>query len=282
MNLLILYVHPQFIGPRISPYKPLETALRFPGAERLKTYYSPFSRVDIFKSPAVRSAPGLSFKYLKELPEQTGISIDAGDIYAITDDRDKKGLDFLKYLPSALPYELSLKKEALILEPKGGLSVLQAEYYKAGNVYKVDSNPLVIRSVREYQKGFSSDIYEKNTWTGLGRSRLASTAQRFDLIDLSLMGSVPAGSFGFSEDYRFTVEAFEKYLNHLSPEGMLSANLFIIPPPRTELRLLGTIAKASENIGIKDFSDHIAAIRSWGTLTIIFKKSPLSKSDIEG
>ena len=46
---------------------------------------------------------------------------------------------------------------------------------------------------------------------------------------------------------------------------MLSANLFIIPPPRTELRLLGTIAKASENIGIKDFSDHIAAIRSWGT-----------------
>ena len=110
MNLLILYVHPQFIGPRISPYKPLETALRFPDAEHLKTYYSPFSRVDIFKSPAVRSAPGLSFKYLKELPEQTGISIDAGDIYAITDDRDKKGLDFLKYLPSALPYELSLKK----------------------------------------------------------------------------------------------------------------------------------------------------------------------------
>ena len=282
MNLLILYVHPQFIDPRISPYKPLETALRFPGAEHLKTYYSPFTRVDIFKSPAVRSAPGLSFKYLKELPEQTGISIDAGDIYAITDDRDKKGLDFLKYLPSALPYELSLKKEVLILEPKGGLSVLQAEYYRAGNIYKVDSNPLVIRSVREYQKGFSSDIYEKNTWTGLGRSRLASTAQRFDLIDLSLMGSVPVGSFGFSEDYRFTVEAFEKYLNHLSPEGMLSANLFIIPPPRTELRLLGTIAKASENIGIKDFSDHIAAIRSWGTLTIIFKKSPLSKSDIEG
>ena len=62
MNLLILYVHPQFIDPRISPYKPLETALRFPGAERLKTYYSPFTRVDIFKSPAVRSAPGLSFQ----------------------------------------------------------------------------------------------------------------------------------------------------------------------------------------------------------------------------
>jgi hypothetical protein len=95
------------------------------------------------------------------------------------------------------------------------------------------------------------------------------------------MGSVPAGSFGFSEDYRFTVEAFEEYLKHLSPEGMLSVNLFIIPPPRTELRLLATIAGASEKLGIVDFSAHIAAIRSWDTITILFKKTPLSKRDIE-
>ena len=282
INLLVIYFHPQFIDPRISPYKPLETALRFPGAEHLKTYYSPFSRVDIFKSPAVRFAPGLSFRYLRELPEQTGISIDAGDIYAITDSGDKRGLDFLEYLPSALSYELSQKKDVLILEPKGGLSVLQAEYYGAGNITKVDSNSLVIRAVRDYQKGSTSGIYERNTWTGLGRSRLASTVQRFDLIDLSLMGSVPAGSFGFSEDYCFTVQAFEEYLDHLSPEGMLSASLFIIPPPRTELRLLNTIVQASEKLGIRDFRYHIAAIRSWGTLTIIFKISPLSEREIEG
>ena len=161
MNLLVLYFHPQFVEPRISPYKPLEAALRFPGAELLRTYYSPFTRVDILNSPAVRSAPGLSFRYLRDLPGQTGISIDAGDIYAITDDRDETALDFLGYLPSSLPYELSLKKEVLILEPKGGLSVLQAEYYRAGNISKVDSDPLVIRSVREYQKGFASDMYKE-------------------------------------------------------------------------------------------------------------------------
>jgi hypothetical protein len=281
INLLVIYLHPQFIDPRISPYKPLEAALRFPGAEHLKTYYSPFTQVDLFRSPAVRFAPGLSFRYLRDLPEQTGISIDAADIYAITDAGNKKGLDFLAYLPSSLPYELSRKKEVLIIEPKGGLSVLQAEYYRAGNISKVDSNPLVIRSVREYQRGSSSDIYQRNTLTGLGRSRLASTDQKFDLIDLSLMGSVPAGSFGFSEDYRFTVEAFEEYLDHLTPEGMLSASLFIIPPPRTELRVLGTIIQASARLGIRDLSDHLAAIRSWDTTTFIFKKSPLSRGDIE-
>jgi hypothetical protein len=282
VNLLILYFQPQFIVPRISPYKPLETALKFPGATHLKTYYSPFTRIDIFNSPAVRFAPGLSLKYLKDLPTQTGISIDAGDIYAITDDRNLNNLDFLAYLPSSLPYELSRKKEVLILEPKGGLSVLLAQYYKTLNIYKVDSNPLVIRAVREYQRKFSSDIYEKNTWSGLGRSLIASSPQKFDLIDLSLMGSVPAASFGFSEDYRYTVEAFEEYLHHLTEEGMLSTNLFIIPPPRTELRILGTIARASEKLDIKDLSRHIAAIRTWSTITIIFKKTPLSKKEIEG
>lgn len=279
--LAILYFHPSFINPRISPYKPLETALRFPGAERLQTYHSPFSRVDLFKSPAVRYAPGLSFKYLEELPEQIGIAVDAGNIYAITKDKNREKLDFIRYLPSALAYELSKKNDLLILEPKGGLAVLTAEYYRAKNVYKVDSNPLVIKSVREYSKGFASDIYNKNTWSGLGRSWIAPDKKRFDLIDISLMSSMPSGSFGFSEDYRFTVEAFEEYIKHLNTDGFLSVNLFILPPPRTELRLINTIAAAFEKQGIKDFSSHTAAIRSWSTITLIAKKSELSQKDIE-
>ena len=279
-NLTVLILHPSFINPRISPYKPLETALRFPGAEHLRTYYSPFSRVDTFKSPAVRFAPGLSFKYTGELPEQTGIAVDAGDIYAITKDKNKEGLAFLEYLPAALPYLLSQKRNVLILDPKGGLPVLIAEFYRSKNIFKIDSDPLVIKSVREYSRGFSSDIYAQNTWSGTGRSRLISFRKGFDLIDISLMGSMPSGSFGISEDYRFTVEAFEKYLRHLNPDGFLSVNLFIIPPPRTELRLVNTIATAFEKQGIKDFDRHIAAVRSWGSITMIVKKSPLSPEDI--
>ena len=65
------------------------------------------------------------------------------------------------------------------------------------------------------------------------------------------MGSMPSGSFGFSEDYRFTVEAFTEYLSHLNIDGILVLNLFIIPPPRTELRLINTVVVALEELGIK-------------------------------
>jgi hypothetical protein len=281
INVGLLHFQPSFINLNISPYKPLASALKFPGAEELKTFYSPFSRVDIFRSPAVRFAPGLSFKYSGSIPEQTGISVDAGEIYAVTKGGDKNALDFITYLPSSLPFEMSHRGKVLILDPKGGLSSLAAGYYGSEEVYKIDSNPLVIRAIREYLGGFSSGIYDTRTWTGLGRSWLVSTDENFDLIDIPMTGAIPAGSSGFSEDYRFTVEAFEKYLLHLTPAGLISINLFMLPPPRSELRLLSTLAAAFEGIGIGDFGSRIAAIRSWGTVTIIAKRSPLSARDIE-
>jgi hypothetical protein len=112
--------------------------------------------------------------------------------------------------------------------------------------------------------------------TGLGRAWLNGRKNAFDIIDLSLMGSLPGWAFGFAEDYRFTVEAFETYLDHLKPGGFLSLNLFIIPPPRAELRLLATIAAAAGNRGIRDFPSHLA-VAGWDNLTIV----TLLRTDID-
>lgn len=280
LNMAVLFMHPAFIQPRISPYKPFALALQFPGAERLGTEYSPYSRVDLFKSPAVRFAPGLSFSYLDPLPEQTGVAVDAGDIYAITDDADSSRLAFIRSLPSSLTYLLGRNDDVLIIEPRAGLALLTARQFGARTISSVDSNPLVIRAVREYGREHASGIYEENTWSGLGRTWLVATNREFDLIDLSFMGSLPSATFGFAEDYRFTVEAFEQYLAHLKRQGFLSLNLYIIPPPRSELRLLATLARSAEASGIKDISRHIVAIRSWDTLTMVMKRSALIPEDI--
>lgn len=270
------------IEPRMSPYKGLQLALKHPGAEHLKTFNSPFSRIDVFKSPAVRFAPGISLTYLEGLPEQIGLSIDGGETNAITRAENKGPLNFLRYLPSALPYEIGRSGNVLVLEPKGGLDVLLARYYGSGNIYNVDSNPLVIRVVRDKLEDISQGIYSKDTWHGMGRSWLKKRGAIFDIIDLSLTGTAPSGTFGIAEDYRFTVEAFKEYLIHLNENGMLSINLFIIPPPRTELRLLSTLIESMEGIGIGDISSRVIAIRSWGTICILVKKSPFTPEEIEG
>lgn len=279
--LLVFVAEPPFTRLRLSPYKGLEAALRFPGAERIGTYFSVFSRVDVFRSPAARFAPGLSLKYLEPLPEQTGLAVDGGEINAVTAAGDAPSLRFLEYLPSALPYEIGRKDDVMILDPRGGLHVLMAEHYGAKEIYKTESNPLLLRVVRDQFGVFSGGIYEKQTWPVLGRSWLRTGRKSFDLIDISLTDASPSASFGISEDYRFTVEAFAEYLDHLKPGGFISLNLYIFPPPRIELRLLNTVVSTLKELGTGDAGEHVLALRSWGSICILVKKTPVTPSEVE-
>ena len=293
LNLTLLLHLPSFVSLRMSPYKGLQVALKYPGAEHLKTYSSSFSRIDTFRSPAVRFAPGLSLRYLDTLPEQIGLSIDGSEMNAITSVYDRETLRFLRYLPSALPYEIlnpplpPFSKggmggfdDVLILDPKGGLQVLVATHYAPKYIYKVESNPLLIKIIRDDYEDFSGNIYRDNTWSGLGRSWLRKSNRKFDIIDISLMGSAPSGTFGISEDYKFTVEAFREYIARLKPNGILGITLYILPPPRMELRLINTIVSAMEELGLKNVKEHVIAVRSWGSISILVKKSPLTLHEI--
>ncbi len=279
-GLSLLVWQPGFAVLRISPYKGLQSALRFPGAKPLRTYYSPFARVDTFASPAVRFAPGLSLRYLEPLPQQTGLAVDGGDCNAITRAADEKALAFLEYLPSALPYVIGRKERVLLLDPKGGLQVLVARRFGAGEIVKVETNPDLVWIIHSDWREFAGNIYDDRTFTGLGRSWLKGRRETFDIIDISLMGTEPSGSFGIAEDYRFTVEAFKEYLASLRPDGILGVNLYIIPPPRVELRILATMVTAMEELGIREPARHLAAIRSWGALCLLAKRSPLTAADI--
>lgn len=295
--IVVFVVSPSFTEIRISPYKGLQQSLSHPGAEHLSTYLSPYSRIDVFRSPAARFAPGLSLRYLGTLPEQLGVSFDGGNITAITKYDNEASLEFLKYLPSSLPYAMKghdspglaenerqgvsfTGKKVLILDSGGGLQALVAEYWGYKDVVNTESNALFAEIIRRDFDRFSGGILKEHIWTGLGRAWLKQDDRLFDIIDIPLTGTSPSGAFGISEDYRFTVEAFREYLSHLTRDGVLSISLFIIPPPRTELRLVNTAVRAMEELGQKDSNKHVAAIRSWGSICILIKNSVFSRADI--
>jgi hypothetical protein len=251
----------------------------------------------------VRFAPGLSLSYLDPLPEQIGISVDGGELNAVTNAGNRNKLKFLEFLPSALAYEIFKSPHppftkgeinVLVLDPKGGLQVLMAEHYRAKTIHKVGSNPLLVKVIRNDFGEFSGGIYEQNIWAGLGRSWLHGSPRKvpnhrdngagrtlmYDIIDLSMTDTSVSSAFGISEDYRFTVEAFEEYIDALKKEGVLSISFYLVPPPRTELRILGTVVTALEQKGIKDVSEYIAAIRSWDSMVILVKNSAFNNEEI--
>lgn len=279
-SLAIFRFEPEFCTLKISPYKGLEAALRYPGATHLRTFYSPSARVDTFISPAVRFAPGLSLRYLDPLPEQTGIAVDGGDVGAVTDASEPARLAFLSFLPAALPYEAGKRSRVLVLDPGGGLHLLLARHYGAAEVVGIESIPLVAR-VTEELTGKAAGKKRERILTGLGRSRLRGEKGGFDLIDLPLQGVGPSAAFGVAEEYRLTGEAFREYLSHLGPEGALCVSLFLLPPPRMELRILATAAAALEELGVRHAARHMAVVRSWGSLTILVKRSPLDRGELE-
>lgn len=284
----IIISSPPFMDIAISHYKGLQTALRHPDSEIVKTEWDSISRVDVIKSGAVRFAPGLSLKFQGELPEQIGLTVDGGNLNAITKfSGNKDEIRFIDYLPSAIPYYLTNPDNVLIFDPRGGLDILSAIYHEAKNIESVEFYPLLTKIVKNDYREFSGGIYDKEKIgikPGDGRTFIRQSKNRYDIIQISpgdAFASSSTGIYGLTEDYRFTVEAFRDYIEHLNENGILTITLYLLPPPRHELKVVSIAIKALEEMGVSSPEKHIAIIRTWGTITIIIKRNEFGSSDIE-
>ena len=286
---IVLFLNsPSWLSFRISPYKALPVALKYPQAKHLLTRWNSISRVDILESPAIRYAPGLSLLYEKEFPPQLGLSTDGGELSAVTRLKDSEDpqLEFLSYLPSSFAYSLTESPSTLIIEPKGGLDVLSALYFDAKQTKVIESNPLTVNLLRQELAQFSGHLYHKKNIqvvSAYSRAALKQEKDTYDLIVFSLtdvFGSAGTGLYGFSENYLYTTDSFAHILDRLSPDGLVSISLYLLPPPRQEGRILSTWIDALERSKM-DPASHIMAIRSWGTMSFFIKKSPFSRLEIQ-
>lgn len=288
MGIALFMASPTWLSFRISPFKALPLAHQYAEAKTLHTRWNGISRIDIIESPAVRFAPGLSLLYTEVLPEQVGLSIDGGDLTAVTgfQDRDARAFDFLAYLPSSFPYLIVKNPKVLILEPKGGLDALTAIQNGARDITVIENNPLIVSLLQNELSAFSGNMYgsdEIQVVTSTSRTAIEKDREHYNLIVVSLtdiFGSTGTGLFGFGENYLFTVESFTSLFRRLSPDGIISMSFYLLPPPRQELRVLATWIEALQRAG-QNPSRHIIVIRSWGTISFFVKKSPFTRRDIQ-
>jgi hypothetical protein len=286
-EIVLFLLAPSCLSFRISPYKALPVALKFPQAKHVLTKWNAVSRVDILESTALRYAPGLSLLYDKTLPPQFGLSIDGEELSAITamGNRQNPSFEFLSFLPASLAYSYVERPRTLLIEPKGGLDVLSALYFNAGQIKVIERNPLTLKLLRKELADPTGNLYnQKNIQFLSANSRTALKQEKgtYDLIVFSLtdvFGATGTGLHGFSENYLYTVESFSHILSRLSPDGLISMTLYLLPPPRQELKLLATWIEAMERSGL-DPDLHMIALRSWGTISFFIKKSSFTQQEI--
>jgi hypothetical protein len=273
---------------RLSPYKALSRTLLFPRAKTVFSEWNAFSRVDVVESDGIHSAPGLSLFFAEGLPKQFGLLVDGANLSAVTCVQQPDDERLLHYLPAALPYTLRPGASALVIEPRGGMDILSALHGAASSVVALESNPLVVRAVRELSGVCGPVPYDHRRVTVVTeepRSYLRRSAERFDVIVLSLADTyqpVISGVYSLAESYAHTVEAMVSYLDHLKEDGILVVTRWVQTPPSEELRACALLAEAVKRSTGGDPAEQIVAFRSWSTATLLAKRQPFLDREIEG
>lgn len=274
----------------VSPYKSQNQLMTLPGMEEIAHYSSPLGLVNVVKSNAMplRHAPGLSLRADQEPPEQVAVFTDFDNMTAITAfDGDLTRLAYLDQTTSALPYHLMPPNEILILGSGTGNNVLQALIHDVNHIDAVELNPQISDLVKTHYADFAGHIYSHpkvTLHTAEARGFVASSTKKYDLISLSLMdafGSSAAGLYSMAENYLYTEQAIQHYLQHLNHHGYLSLTRWLKLPARDMPKLLTMIVNVLKQNTIAHPEQHILIIRSWQTDTLIVKKGVITPSEID-
>ena len=269
---------------RLSQYKGLSYALNLPHAQLVAERSSPLGRVDVVVSPAIREAPGLSIVAPTDAvpPWQLGLYVDAESAGAITAfNGDASTLNYLDWMITAAPYfarqDAPRDLRVCVLGAGGGAGVLLALRHAARQVDAVELDPNVPELLRGKFRDFAGGLYDRpdvRVHRAEARAFVQAAHGTWDIIDLSLVDSFAASAVGVgavNENYLYTREAFEAYLSHLGPGGVLAVTRWARMPPRDELKLFATAVAALERIGVNP-AERLVLIRSWAVATLLVKK----------
>jgi spermidine synthase len=286
---LFLLLPDRWLALNPSPYKGLSQTLQVTGTRVLEERTSPLGLITVVESPVIpfREAPGLSLNATTEPPPQLGLFTDGEGLSVITRyEGQREPLAYLDFLTSALPYHLLQYPPVLVVGAGGGADVLQALYHGASHIDAVELNPQVVDLVRRTYADFAGQLYtlpRVQAHVAEARGFMAGTEIRWDLIQVALFdsfGAAAGGLYALSESYLYTVEAFQDYLQHLNPGGLLAITRWVKLPPRDALKLFATAVTALERSGVSEPGRQLALVRGWKTATLLLKNGPLTAADI--
>jgi hypothetical protein len=266
---LVGIVAPGLMEMHLSPYKSLPAALRFPGSLIAATAWDQGTRIDLVHSRGIRSLPGLSLTSQGIPPPQDGVTFDGDDLSPVP--RSVPGdTPYAQHMLTAPAWLVRPEADTLVLAPRGGLDVLIALAGGAASVTAVEPHGAVIDMISSQEES----VYDDPRVTVVvddPRAFVERTERRFDVIDLALTDPyrpVTSGAYSLTEDYRITVQAFESYLDRLTPDGILTAARWVQIPPSEETRLLGVAANALRNRGI-DPATAVVMLRSYSNALLL-------------
>jgi spermidine synthase len=245
--------------------------------------WNSFSRIGVYDRK--HGDWSLSPTYTGPVPETRFMDIDSAASTPIIGFSGKlEEVRYLKAELTALAYYLAPERfHALVIGPGGGRDLLSALVFGASRVDGVEINPIIARDVMMQRfEAFSGGLYlrpDVRIYVEDGRSFVRRTPDQYDVIQASLVdtwAATAAGAYTLTENSLYTVEAFQDYLDHLSPRGALTITRWVLDG----VRLVSLAQEACTRRGL-DAARHVAVVQHEKVATFILKKSPFTVEESE-
>jgi hypothetical protein len=147
-------------------------------------------------------------------------------------------------------------------------------------VVAVEGNPLLLEGADGVYRLPAVDVVVEEPRGYAHRSR-----EHFDVVHLALVDSyrpVTSGAYSLGERYDLTVDAFDDYLERLSPGGLLVVERWLQLPPSETLRAGATAIEAMRRAGVDDPAARLAVLRGWQVGLILIKNGPYTLDELAG
>ena len=233
-----------------SPTKSMFRLLKSePQLKAVSTKWNSFSRIDVVEG-WLNAPHTLSYIYI--------------DAEAATEvvrwDGNVQNADFLRDTADFLPYIIKKPEKTLIIGSGGGRDIAIAMVGGSSEIVAVELNPLIVEAVRGYGAA-TGNVYDSEKVQVVideGRSFISRSKEKYDVIVLTLVDSwaaISAGGYALSENYLYTQEAFQQYIDHLTDDGVLLMIRWYDEIPR----LVSSVVRAltSEGSTVEEAGKHI-------------------------
>ena len=229
--------------------------------------------------------------------EQLYLNIDSGAATVITKfDGDLGALEHLKYDVTALAHYLRTPTSVLVIGVGGGRDILTSLVFGQRHVTGVEINPDILGVLTGRFGEYAGNLQNNPAVTLVhdeARSYVARSPEKYGIIQASLIdtwAATSAGAYVLTENGLYTTEAWTTFLDHLTPDGILTmSRWYYESQPAETLRLAALATKSLMDLGVSDPRKNIIIVRKqdsseigqYSVATILVSKQAFSELDVE-
>ncbi len=211
----------------------------------------------------------------------------SADTHATRWDGDRASLAWVQYDVTSAPYHLRQGGNAAIIGVGGGRDVLTALWAQSRSVTGIELNGIFVDLLRGQLREYTGIADQKNVQLvhDEARSYLTRTQDQYDVLQMSLIdswASTSAGGFTLSENGLYTREAWQVFLNRLTPTGIFSASRWFSSNQLSETsRLFALGVGALLDRRVDRPGDHIVLLARSAVATLMVSPTPFSTEDLD-